>query len=200
MIKVYVEQHNPEIEQMFVNYGAQITKDLTPSVDLICFDGGADVSPWLYGEDNTHSQNDPVRDQLCIKIWEFAKEYDIPCAGICRGGQFLNVMNGGKMIQHFPGHGYDHSLTVLPEEYADYEGVEVTSTHHQVMIPREGASLIAVGDSVTEVEVLVYDDEVPCLCFQPHPEYTHATKKHTDFFFHLINNELLWFKAFAIGD
>src|SRR3546814_3238996 len=33
-----------------------------------------------------------------------ARRMHKPMAGICRGGQFLNVMCGGSMIQHVEGH------------------------------------------------------------------------------------------------
>lgn len=189
--KVYVENNDPRTVNMYIKRGWEITQE-PHTANLISFDGGADVSPFLYEEENTASHCDLTTDMLSLGLWSIATFHDIPCVGICRGGQFLNVTNGGKMIQHYSGHGYDHTLDVLPEEYAPWQNVWVTSSHHQVMIPAPRAKLIAVGETAKAVEIISYTDtdHVPSLCFQPHPEYAHATEEHIDFFFHLIEHEL----------
>jgi len=65
----------------------------------VVFTGGADVSPFMYGEKKLSvTCNDEHRDEQ-EKLF-FERYTKVPKVGICRGGQFLNVMNGGKMWQH----------------------------------------------------------------------------------------------------
>src|SRR5438309_1359385 len=66
-----------------------------------------------------------------------AKMIGKPMAGICRGSQFLNVMAGGRLCQHLDGHGSWHDM-----ETSDGRSFEVSSTHHQMMLPPEGAKVI----------------------------------------------------------
>jgi len=100
--------------------------DGVKNVDLVVFSGGADIDPRFYGEENTHSGCNLIRDYLDYNNWIQAVDAGIPCFGICRGHQFLNAMNGGKLLQHI-------------EDYHDYfhlldNGKMVTSTHHQGVI------------------------------------------------------------------
>lgn len=65
--------------------------------------GGADVHPFLYGEDAEPSVKnlDPDLDaaqMLCID----AALGKMPILGICRGEQLLNVHQGGSLVQHLP--------------------------------------------------------------------------------------------------
>lgn len=171
---VYLEDNDPLIADMFLAEGWEVSDQLYEA-DLVCFGGGSDVSPDLYMEANTYSQNTPARDLKCVGLYTRAKAMDIPCVGICRGGQFLNVMNGGRMKQHIDGHGFGHKVTIIKDDLYDYKGVEfqATSTHHQEIIPeQEYADIIGVGpEGVTEV---VYYGDNRDLCFQPHPEYSGA--------------------------
>src|SRR5690606_36449796 len=97
--------------------------------DLICFTGGADVSAELYGEENTYSFCDPERDEEERIIYDMALAHGIPMVGICRGGQFLNVMNGGKMIQHIEGHSGDREIQTLGS--VDEPVFIIREDHHQ---------------------------------------------------------------------
>ena len=60
--------------------------------------------------------------------------------GICRGAQFLTVMNGGKLVQHVNNHAISgthpcHIKMPSGPKAVKIETVEVTSTHHQMMYP-----------------------------------------------------------------
>lgn len=174
--------------------GADIGKILfTP--DLICFTGGADVSPYLYGEENISSHCDPVRDEYEKQVYEsFVGK--VPMVGICRGGQFLNVMNGGKMEQHITGHRMGHQkIHGFLEGGGSFVMIEdVHEDHHQGMIPRgqdkiepvhtsdEGVRVLGIaGDDTPEI---IWYPDTKCLCFQPHPEWGHEPTK--ELFFKLI--------------
>ncbi len=181
-MKVYVENADPLISRMFVlEFGAQIVKDYQSGVDLVVFSGGTDVDPTYYGEPNRFSDEPDVeRDSACYHLFKWCEANDVPMIGICRGSQFLNVMNGGSLWQDVDNHCGNHYV------YTDMGMVyEVTSTHHQMMIPGLGARLVAwahesrnrksarsveANFSQPDPEVLYYE-ATRSLCFQPHPEY-----------------------------
>lgn len=179
---------------MFLEYGYKITHEFWEA-DLVCLTGGADVHPKLYGERilvGTHA--DIERDRRDGLIYHEAIEQNIPIVGICRGGQFLNVMNGGKMWQDVDGHAGSHDMTVVETGQV----IEVTSTHHQMMIPTAEAEVIATATKSTkrkadnkevtnpkdpDIEVVFYP-KTDSLCFQPHPEF--AKEPCRDYFFELL--------------
>jgi gamma-glutamyl-gamma-aminobutyrate hydrolase PuuD len=73
-------------------------------LDGIVFSGGADVDPTAYGAD-AHPLTDPPqsrRDHAELALLEAALERDVPTLAICRGGQLLNVLRGGDLVQHLP--------------------------------------------------------------------------------------------------
>jgi len=175
--------------------------------DLIMFTGGADVSPELY-HDATHraTGNDPHRDMQETRIFNQALELKIPMVGICRGGQFGNVMSGGRMYQHVSKHalGHGHELTDLETG----ETIYVSSTHHQMMMPSPKARIVATSAlggerewydgqvfkkdvSKEDIEV-VYYEHTKCLCFQPHPEFNAPEyKRMRNYFGELVEKFLV---------
>jgi gamma-glutamyl-gamma-aminobutyrate hydrolase PuuD len=164
------------------------------NADVIQFTGGEDVNPSLYGEavhPTTYFSRD--RDELCIELFQIGKANNIPMAGICRGGQFLNVINGGKMFQDCDGHGVfgTHKATIRESGLI----VDVTSTHHQIMRPSEDGIVLLEAEKLgnykehitlnkelsdkwmvwnnntaDDIESVYYEAS-NSLCYQPHPEY-----------------------------
>ena len=189
MKKVCIVNSSLAYHMLFTSYGFEVVDyvpdDTLRPVDLLVFTGGADVSPGLYGHpEHATTYNDVYRDQREAQIFENALLYNIPMVGICRGGQFLNVMSGGEMYQDVGGHGMPHEITDL----VTGETVYVSSTHHQMMKPSSKGLLVAsshIGGyrehwdggifkretSEQDVEVVFYE-ETRSLCFQPHPEFT----------------------------
>lgn len=187
-LKVFIINGDKDYRRLFTDAGHIVISELEQA-DLVCFTGGADVSPHLYGE-RKHPTTAPyyARDVIEKECFLKCVEEDIPMVGICRGGQFLNVMNGGKMYQHVDNHGRMHQV------YDNFTGevIKVTSTHHQMMRPAENGIIIAeasestykehmdeihgkdsvvrITDDNVDVEV-VYYPHTRCLCFQPHPEF-----------------------------
>ncbi|MFA6594605.1 MAG: gamma-glutamyl-gamma-aminobutyrate hydrolase family protein [Candidatus Buchananbacteria bacterium] len=110
------------------------------SVRLVVFIGGADINPKLYGHEKFELTGcSDACDNRDIAVFNSAQANHVPCAGICRGGQFLTVMAGGHLIQHVSGHGCSHSMTTHTGKE-----MKVTSTHHQMFgwpLP-EGAQLL----------------------------------------------------------
>lgn len=184
MPSVYIVHGGTEYRRLFTSHGWDIAGH-AHQADLVQFTGGADVTPWLYGEKHHKlTGSDWQRDVQEMRFFGEALERGSPMAGICRGGQFLNVMCGGRMFQHVSGHasGATHRCLDLHEGYT----FEATSTHHQMMRRAERGITVAVSavrlsrdredgygvvDSMErEVEAVWYERQ-KCFCFQPHPEF-----------------------------
>ena len=182
--KVLVVGQDFGVVRMFIEQGWEVSQNpLETGFDLIQFCGGEDVDPSYYHESRhpaTHSN--PSRDAREAGIYHQFLNH-VPMAGVCRGAQFLNVMNGGSMWQHVTGHAISHTHPAFC--VVDQETIEVTSTHHQMMIPtisafvlltascagvKQGVDDQELGGIAPDVEA-VYYDLTECLCYQPHPEY-----------------------------
>ena len=209
MTKVYVIGREQGYEEMYRSRGWDIV-DSVESSDLVQFTGGEDVSPMLYGEEAhwaTHANSD--RDQREMVIYNEAKRLEIPMVGICRGGQFLHVMNGGDLWQHV----HNHAIGGTHEAIDQVSGiiVDVTSTHHQMMRMNDGNGVVVLKadtispykekrtggfiDSVRDeddIEAVWYED-TRCFCFQPHPEFR-GYAPCTNYFFMKVE-ELLGLSA-----
>jgi GMP synthase-like glutamine amidotransferase len=182
--------------------------DHTPNheeADIIVFTGGEDVTPFLYGERPLkETYNNFLRDRDEVLLF---KQLDPqkPKVGICRGGQFLNVMSGGRLFQHVTNHAINgtHVMRVMGEDTT----LEVTSTHHQMMRVSADAQILACAqlamakyadnyevrynnlnrkEQWDDVEVAYYW-QTNSLCYQPHPEYlTKGNKDNQDYFLSLL--------------
>ncbi len=149
-LRVFVVGGGFDYIKMFKDAGFKGARSVDDA-DVICFTGGEDVDPSLYGEKCLAGTNYNVRrDEYDADIYGQAVALKKPMVGICRGGQFLNVMEGGKMWQDVNNHaGRIHDVVDIKSGKV-VEGM--TSTHHQQMIPAENN----------------------VLCFQPHPEFRHG--------------------------
>lgn len=207
-LKVYLAgPPNPQVMILFKNLGFQGTNDLMDA-HLCVFTGGADINTELYGEEPISECGwfNEKRDEYEVQVYQNCREFDIPMVGICRGAQFLNVMNGGTLWQHVTGHRESHQAVDLILGHV----ITVTSTHHQMMRPAETAEVLMVtardgkpaalspvkkAHNVThtsapqeaEPEVLWYED-TRCLCVQFHPENHDATKECRKYFEELLND------------
>lgn len=183
-MRVYIEHPNHQYKDLFESLGFTVVSDVG-SANLVCFTGGEDVTPDMYGDKkHPYTGNNVHRDEREKRLFEHCLASNLPMVGICRGGQFLNVMSGGRMYQHITGHGGDHELTDL----FTGEVVRVSSTHHQMMMPSAEGTLIATSttllsnrewydhqifrkDTSKEGVEVVYYAHTKCLSFQPHPEF-----------------------------
>jgi len=70
-------------------------------LDGVVLSGGGDVDPSRYGAAKSICTEDvdPMRDELEIKLAQWALQDDKPLLGICRGIQVFNVAMGGTLIQ-----------------------------------------------------------------------------------------------------
>ena len=169
--KAYVSGPNDsDLNSMIVDMmGLSLVSDIS-NADVIFFSGGADINPKLYGEENHHSFFNDKRDELDLKSWEASK--DKPKVGICRGAQFLNVMNGGKLIQHVDGHNFNYRAVYKPSKVGNLPTDKLAvlyEDHHQAIVPYQDAEVIAIAEDGV-VEVCFYHT-TKSLCFQAHPEW-----------------------------
>lgn len=173
------------VVKMFQEEGWSVTDDPEADVDLVCFTGGSDVSPYLYGEENVSSYCDPLRDEYEKELYETFLSLSVPMVGICRGGQLLNVLNGGSMIQHIPGHSMGHHMIFASNIDGDTHLVH--GDHHQAMVPAKDywGPLYFSEDRILEI---LHYSKTKCLCFQPHPEWGHQPTK--ELFFELVEEYL----------
>lgn len=200
--KVFIVETSNMYERMFTARGWEITRDLL-AADLVQFTGGADVSPYLYGEEkHPTTYNDPRRDLVEAGYYQVCLLLNKPMAGICRGGQFLNVMNGGKLYQNINHHaigGTHEARSFL--SYGGKDTFQVTSTHHQMMRVGGEGTLLLVANEATKLETdtLTYEgkgEDVEAvwygksrsLCYQPHPEIVGKEHDCQELYFHLLNN------------
>jgi gamma-glutamyl-gamma-aminobutyrate hydrolase PuuD len=202
-LRVYIVGGGFQYAKMFFDAGLKGARSVMDA-DIICFTGGSDVNPALYGEKNVASHFDPQRDIKEKAIFEEAKELGKPMIGICRGSQFLNVMNGGKLWQDVNNHAIGRGHSLIHVKTGDVKD-GMTSTHHQMMRPTDKAEIIAVAGLSTkkiaendmqirtvpdtdDIEVVWYQDSL-CLCFQPHPEFMHGDCR--DYFLDLVDSYIL---------
>lgn len=191
---------------MYLNDGWEIAESVEEA-DLVQFTGGEDVSPDLYGcGKHPTTMNNPERDAHEEEIYNYCHGHNKPMVGICRGGQFLNVMCGGRMYQNIN----NHAIAGTHETRDTNTGYkcQTTSTHHQMMIPEpeNGVVIGSVTPSMCDFKDYVdrdgtvftvepeeddFDVEVVSypyhnvLCFQPHPEYD-AGEACREWFFSLV--------------
>ena len=103
--------------------------------DVVLFTGGEDVTPSLYNcKKHSTTYCNPSRDLAEKEVFNKIKENQI-ALGICRGSQFLCVMNGGLLVQNVHDHamGRTHGIKSGKD---DLDVIyQITSTHHQMQYP-----------------------------------------------------------------
>lgn len=187
------------VRSMFRMQGFDVVDPLKAEhVDAIVFTGGHDLCASMYKEKplpNTYSL--PQRDAYETSLFEM--HHNLPKIGICRGGQLLNVLSGGKMWQDTDNHEGSHEVTTSSGQ--KFVG---SSLHHQMMRPTDKAVVLLTADVSNYVvgekemkskDVDVYDDieavfypETQSLCYQGHPEIGRQDER--DYFFHIIAEHL----------
>lgn len=183
--------------QMFKNAGFEGTTDLDDA-DIVCFTGGEDINPEFYGEKPIKGVHpNGVRDERDAYMFGYAQACGKFMVGICRGGQFLNAMSGGRLWQDVDNHCRTHKAHDIETGRSFF----VSSTHHQQFRPGPDGKVVLIADEAhnkfaydetwnkysnnsgrdVDVEAVWYPT-TKCFCFQPHPEFDRV-KDCTDYFF-----------------
>jgi len=156
-----------------------IRATMSAYLDKPCFlllEGGADINPKIYNQENRRSWFNDFRDAREILQVKVAEELGIPIMGICRGHQLLAALRGGNLYQDLDEAGTDHDgrhdvMCTGDEGFiAAMLGIRnrVNSLHHQaVNVVPQNARVIARCSTDNVVEGLIYDD---ALTVQWHPE------------------------------
>lgn len=176
--------------------------------DVVLFTGGEDVNPSLYGcQAHSTTHYNAGRDSAEKKVFNSIKPNQL-AVGICRGSQFLCVMNGGKLIQDCDRHARygTHEITNGNVAY------QITSTHHQMQYPFDlpkneykilywanAISSYYAGDKIdvhsinVEPEVVLYTKpgNPRCLAIQGHPEIMRITEPVVKMLNELIESQLV---------
>ena len=121
--------------------------------NLIIFTGGEDINPRYYGQDNTHSSYNDMRDDIETSILRRCLDFQIKILGVCRGHQLINAYLGGDMVQDIyldtnEYHESDHKLNFISSNSLIrylYDGKTVNSMHHQGVV-RPGKNLKATSN------------------------------------------------------
>lgn len=82
--------------------GVEVQEALLPTFDGFLLSGGQDIDPQRYSEhaaSNKLSEFSPHREETEHLVLNYAKRYDVPVLGICRGMQIMNVLFGGTLYQ-----------------------------------------------------------------------------------------------------
>lgn len=203
MKSVILDHPDSLTEKMFKEHGWNIV-DKMEDADLVCFVGGADVSPLLYNAmKHPKTFTDEKMDYRSVEMYHTSGHR--PCVGICRGAQFLNVMNGGELFQHVDGHRLGSGFHKV-RDCMDGKEYYMTSDHHQMMIPNDDElhEIILYAEESTQrerefdgvndreyahikdIECVFYMD-TSSLCFQPHPEWVGKDHECREYFFLILD-------------
>ena len=161
-------------------------------IDGLMITGGAfDVSPELYGESSVHETVILKQKRTAFEnaITKGAIAANKPILGICGGQQLLNVILGGKLIQHIPdaiqgalaheqpnprteaGHTISITPRTLLHRITGENEIAVNSAHHQAVSTVGGDVVINAVAPDGVIEGIEYIKHPFCLGVQWHPEY-----------------------------
>lgn len=181
---------------VILTYDYDLIDSYLESLDGLMVVGGYfDIHPKRYGAEEIHPAvklND-IRENFEHELGLKAIKTNLPLLGICNGMQLINVLHGGKVIQHIPdeenlmNHEQSHS-----EEFKDYaagyhdveiaknsklfsiigqEKIKTNSSHHQAA-KNAGTGLIASAHASDGVIEAVEKTNHPfCVGVQWHPEF-----------------------------
>lgn len=177
-----------------------VTKKDLSAADVVVFTGGVDVHPSMYGElpHETVNWTNQARDAAEKDIFTWCATAKTPMVGICRGGQIGTVLNGGKLIQHIGGHTGGHGNRHGAKLCNSNISIQVSSDHHQIMVPPEDTSkytLLAV-DAIHELPEVIWYPDTRFLAIQYHPEWHDQYEQGRSYFYFLFRKYVLAEKGY----
>lgn len=171
------------------NATEETVETLLSRIDGLLLIGGADIDPFLFGEE-PHAKIGSVvrdRDDSDLLLMNHAFKKQMPILGVCRGQQVMNVALGGTIIQDIPSQVDNallhkqpskrgelaHSVEVLTPKFKgifETETFRVNTFHHQsVGKLGDGLKLSAVAkDGI--IEGIEHESHPYCVSVQWHPE------------------------------
>jgi putative glutamine amidotransferase len=182
---------------VILTYDYDAIDDYIASLDGVVVVGGYfDIHPKRYGEGDAMHPTVKLNDVRENFEYEFGKKVfktNLPFFGICNGMQLINVLHGGKVIQHIPDNKdlMDHEQSHHPEfknyakgyhavnvakgsrlhQIVGQDSIDTNSSHHQAA-KNAGIGLSAVGHADDGViEAVEKADHPFCIGVQWHPEF-----------------------------
>lgn len=181
---------------VIITYDCQAIDDYLNLLDGLMIVGGYfDIHPKRYGEKKIHPtvKLNPIREDFEYQIASKAIKTDMPILGICNGMQLINVLHGGKIMQHIPDEKkfIDHEQSHDPK-YNDYnlpyhqvqiepdtmlhqivkqKSVKTNSSHHQAV--KNAGRNIKVSARANDgiIEAIEKTNHPFCVGIQWHPEF-----------------------------
>ncbi len=155
-------------------------------LDGCVFIGGPDYPAKFFNEEDTPENKAylRLRPEFEFHLMKKVLDKNIPILGICAGQQLLNIVLGGKILQHIETakEHYDeqyHNCKITADgilkSIVEKDNFEVNSYHHQAVDPNalgEGLKVTAIADDGI-VEAIEGTGEVFRLGLQFHAERHH---------------------------
>lgn len=160
-------------------------------LDGLVLSGGADIDPKYFGEAVIPECGtiDAMRDTYDLRLIDYARRYQTPILGICRGMQILNVQMGGTLYQDIyaqntatllchdqgstPRSEPTHQVAIEPDtklaEIAKTNTLKVNSFHHQA-VKDVAPTLRASAHSTDGLCEAIESTDYPIIGVQWHPE------------------------------
>ena len=162
----------------------EIIESLLNLADGVLLIGGRDYDPRSYGEEpHPETKLTRKRPNFDLVFARAALRRNLPILGICAGCQLLNIVTGGKLIQHLSDAAEHqrttHEATVTQSGFFSRalntepgSRVRVNSFHHQAVDPEHlGTGLRITGTAFDgSVEAVEFPGERMVLGVQFHPE------------------------------
>lgn len=177
-------------------------------IDGLILSGGEDICPMHYGEDPIMASQGFVleRDEAEALLYREARKRKLPILAICRGMQWINVLEGGTLYQDIPKQVGDlvvhantsetgqaaHFMNIIDPSSRLYrllgkDRVIINSVHHQAI--REVADplkVVAVANDGVIEAVEFKEDDGYFLGLQFHPERWHEKEEFLKIFIDFI--------------
>ena len=159
------------------------------AINGLLLTGGPDIDPVYYGE-KVHEMTDinADRDELELRVFEWAMEKELPVFGICRGIQVMSVAINGSLYQDIPSQFTDHLTHKRMEDTDDdwhpikiqqesllnqitkEDTAEVNSRHHQALKVIGDGFVVTAQSEDGIIEAIEDKSKKFMLGVQYHPE------------------------------
>jgi len=153
----------------------------------IILTGGNDINPDLYGNKLQNEDFSDDMDNTYKRLIEIALERKLPLLGTCRGGQFINVFFGGKLIQDTKSKiGVDHidithKVKIIDSKASEFfHKKELTvNSYHKQGIDNGTLSPELKSFAITENGLIegIYHPKYPIAGVLWHPERPNSDKE-----------------------
>jgi gamma-glutamyl-gamma-aminobutyrate hydrolase PuuD len=185
----------------------QNIETLLDLADGVVFIGGRDYDARDFGEEpHPMAGRNRLRPHFDIAFAKAVLKRQMPVLGICAGCQLLNIVTGGKLIQHLDNAeehkgGVYHSARIISDGFFAravngkvQDEITVNSYHHQALHPEylgENIKVTALGFDGT-IEAVEIPGERMVLGVQFHPERMDDLGPG---FFDLLRDEAIKFRS-----